>query len=311
MPRRQLPFGHAVKYVCDRGRWAPLPLVKVLWRSLSTIRGHRDVFELLKVPEYAELVRDDPRFGLRYLAGHYLASWITVPDRASCFVNHYRFLYDKLPRAFLRKMLHETWPLVKIDRSGHQFSVTIGSSHTEGAEGELSLRLEVDGEPVFMLSFTIVPGRILNCASLNALLVSRLQGVKGRFRQISLATKSMAYVSPPDLLLAVLQGIGEGFGIDVVACIFGADHISYCEEYSSLFAAAYDQYFADRVLARRTDHVFLSPIPITEKPLSHLTEGHKLRARKRRQFKRQVAADVRQLICGMCSGDVSFLHSVC
>lgn len=295
-----LPIRPVAALAREKKTWSPILLAGVLWRAVCSVAHHRTIRDILELPEYSALSMADPRFGLKYLTHGYLASWLSVTDRAACFHNHYTFLYEKLRHEFLARVLREAVPLVEINRSEHRFVVTLGLSRAHDKEGELSLHLEVDGDAVFNLSFTVVPGRILRSHATHVLLISRIQGVKGRFHQISMATKAMAYVSPPDLLLAALQGVGEGFGIDVLACISGADQNSYREDLSALFASAYDDFFTERVVAKKTGYVFMSPLPIVRKPLSHLTDGHKLRARKRREFKSQITDCVRQVIVEIC-----------
>jgi hypothetical protein len=68
------------------------------------------------------------------------------------------------------------------------------------------------------------------------------------------------------------------------------------EEFSSHYRSAYDDFFAELGATRNSAGFFVSPIPMPEKPVASIKQGHKLRTREKRAFKLQVAADVCQLL---------------
>jgi uncharacterized protein VirK/YbjX len=282
--------------------WSPGLVLGLIWRAVCNVSNQWSIREILKLPEYAELARIDLRFRFRYLARDYLSKRFTVAERACCFSHHYEWLHNHLSSAFLSKILHEAVPLVEVRDCGNSYTIACSSSRPIDTEGDLSLNLEVNGETVFILSFNIVPGRVVRSPAADVLLITRMQGVKGCYPQISLATRTMRCVAPPALLVAALEGLGDALGIRTLACISGTDQNSYCSKSAAYFGAAYDAFFIARGVNKNEANIFVSPIPMNEKPLALIKKGHKLRAKRRHAFKRMVAEAARQAFYEYCHG---------
>jgi len=308
----------------QRKTWTPGLLAGVLWRALTNIGRQHEIFKLLKLPDFEALIQTDPRFALKYLTHDYLSRGFSVSERAACFVHHYKRLHAKLPGALLRKILYRDISLFDADEDGHRLGIALSLSRPKDhvgnhsveiqhdKEGELSLYLRVDRDIVFVLSFTIVPGRVVKSEAADVLLITRLQGAKGYFRQIHIATKALHDVAPGAMLVAALQGIAEPLGIGEIACIRGADQSSYCDKWEHSFKTAYDDFWADLGVELNTANFFVSSVPIQEKPLASIKQGHKLRTREKRIFKRQVAEEVSNLLRELCQGEqhaIPELHS--
>ena len=163
-------------------------------------------------------------------------------------------------------------------------------------EGELSLILRVNAAPVFNLSFTVIPGWVVESASPDVLFITRLQGIEGCFQPISRATRALCDVAPPALLFAVIEGIAMALGIQEVAGICATGHISYSEECAQSLTETYDDFFASIGAAKSPTCFYRSPIPAQRKPLASIKKGHKTRTRKKRAFKQKVAEDVCRLL---------------
>ena len=306
-PRREaaapgLFLGPLSNLARQRKSWTPALLAGVLWRAVSNIGKHRRIMELLKYPEFAELAHADPRFAFKYLTAGYLARSFSVADRATCFTHHYQTLHSILPRPFLVRILRGDTMLLQIREADTRYTVTFGLSRQHDKEGELSLNFQVDGATVFIMSFTIVPGKIIQSASSDVLFITRIQGVKGCYGQISRATKALHDVAPSALLLATLQGVGQALGIPALACISGQDQNSYCQECDSSFKTAYDHFFAELGVEKNAAGFFVADIPLNEKPLVLIKQGHKLRTREKREFKREISDKVNELLRANCRG---------
>jgi uncharacterized protein len=282
--------------------WTPALLAGVLWRAASNIGRHRRILELLKYPEFAELAHADSRFAFKYLADGYLARSFSVAQRAACFTHHYQTLHHILPRPFLMRILNRDVIIVSVREAETRYAVTFGLSRSHDKEGELSLNFQVDGATVFIMSFSIVPGIVIQSPSADVLLITRIQGVKGCYKQISRATKALHDVAPGALLLATLQGVAQALGIPALACISGVDQNSYCPEFEASFETAYDQFFTQIGVEKNAAGFFVADIPLTEKPLMLVKQGHKLRTREKREFKREIRDQVSELLSANCRG---------
>jgi uncharacterized protein VirK/YbjX len=272
--------------------WAPDLLAGLVWRGLFNIGAHRKVRQLLKLLPFTETARNNPRFAFKYLSRNYLARGLTTAQRASCFLHHYRRMHAALPERTLRLILHEFITVHEIRTGGSRFTVTMGLSRDHNKEGEFSFYLHVDSEIVFLLAFTIVPGAIVKSEAAEVLLISRLQGMKGSYELIQLATKALHNVAPDALLFTALQGIAVAFGIGEIAAVSAARQGSYTEDSAADFRQAYDSFLVGLGIPQTADGFFVTAVPLEGKPIASIKKGHKIRTKQKRAFKQQI-----QLAC--------------
>ena len=282
--------------------WSPQRLAGVLWRVAANLGRHGRVLKVVRLPEYADMVQGDVRFAFKYLTRGYLSRNLTVAERAACFERHYRRLYEMLPSSFLLKILKRDETLLQMENCGSCYAVTLGLPRDHDKEGELSLNLVVDGQTIYVLSFTIVPGTVLRSSADDAFLISRMQGVKGLYKQIQSATKALHDVAPGAVLVAALQGLGEALDIEAMACIRAQDQNSYCADYDRSFRANYDDFFIELGAEKNEAEVYLAPIPLKEKSMLQIKPGHKLRTREKREFKREIARQIEERMRERCRG---------
>jgi uncharacterized protein VirK/YbjX len=261
----------------------------VLWRGFTHISTHREVLSfLLRFPPYAEIVFNCKRFAFKYLTQNYLVQGFSVEERAVCFLHHYNRLHEALPDSLLCRTLFEGVTIHEISEGANRFILTLGLSAPNYKEGELSLYMRVDGNIVFVLSFTIVPGWVVSSQAAEILLITRLQGVRGAFSQISDATKTLHNVAPDALLFAALQGIANAFGIVEIVAVSATRQSYFTQDTSAVFKEAYDDFFAGLGIPKDAAGFFRIPLPFQEKPLAFIKHGHKLRTREKRAFKQQI-----------------------
>jgi uncharacterized protein VirK/YbjX len=275
---------------------SPARFARLLWAFATNIVRQLEIFRILALPTFTSLLRLEPIFPFKHLTRGYLVRGLSSTERAASFVHHYRRLNAIFPSSILRKILYKDSTLLKKQVDGHLFSVRFGLARKEVREGELALALLVDGLTVYLLQFTIVPGWVVKSPAADVLLVSRLQGMKGCYSQVRLATKAFLDVAPPALLLASLHGIAKACAIDEMAGISAASQFSYVDDCADSFRAAYDDFWIELGAKRISASFFASPIPPQEKSLDTVTNGHKSRTRKKRAFKQQIADDVFRLL---------------
>ena len=282
--------------------WSLPLLAGALWRVVANIGRHGRVLKVVRLPEYAILVQGDARFAFKYLTRGYLSRNLTVAERAACFERHYLRLHELLPRAVLLSILNRDETLLAFEEQESRYAVTLGLPRDHDKEGELSLNLVVNGQTVYILSFTIVTGSALHSSAEDVFLISRIQGVKGFYKQIQSATKALHDVAPGALLVAALQGLGEALHIEAMACIRAQDQNSYCVDYDRSFRANYDDFFTELGAKKNEAEVYLASIPLREKPMLQIKPGHKLRTREKREFKREIAQKVEERMRERCRG---------
>ena len=281
--------------------WSPARVARVSWGLLTNIGAAFRILQLAKLKVFKDFLHTNPRFPFKCLIRDYLARGLSVAESMACFSHHYKRLHANLPGPLLHRTLSSTVTLHEAQQDDTSYSITLCFSRAFEKEGELSINLLVDRAEVFVLSFTIVPGWVVQSQAADVLLISRLQGVHGYFRQIRGVTRALHDVSPPALLLAALQGFAAVLGIDEFAGVCATRQSSYTEEFSSLYIGAYDDFFSGLGLVVNDSGFFVSPIPYRDKPMSSIKQGHKLRTRQKRAFKRQIA----QAVCHALQQEVA------
>ena len=287
------------------GSLSPLRIARLTWGGLISIAFQPEIIRLMRLEPYAQIAQDDPRFAFKYVTLEYLAHGMSTSERAASFLWHYKRLHATFPNRLLRQAMVGTIPVFEIPEDRHRFLITMGMSRPVHNEGEMSLHLLVDGEIVFTLAFTIVPGWVVKSKAREVLLISRIQGVRGRYDEISLATKSMRDVAPGALLLAALQGFGKALGIEEFASVSSTTHrYSVEEQFAPHVESNYDGFFEALGVPRTPYGYFSSPIPMEDKPLAQIKKGHKIRTKEKRAFKEDVQNAVAGFFEKHCAADV-------
>jgi len=275
--------------------WAPKRLGRILWSISSNLRGQIELLRIFSLPAFRYMVLLDPVFPFRHLSTEFLFRGLSAKERTASLLHHYRFFISRISNHLVRQFGHWEIPVIEHRKNGRDFAVTLGPpGRNDLWEGESLLQLLVDGVPVYHLQFTIVPGWVLHSEQTDVVLVQRLQGVKGCFEPVSAATGAFGNAAPPLLLVTVLQGIAAAWGIHEMACVSAKSQISrkLCndERSSALFRQAYDDFFLELGATRISADFFSLSLPIEEKPIELVGNGHKARTRKKRAFRHEIAA---------------------
>jgi uncharacterized protein VirK/YbjX len=260
-----------------------------MWGLLTNLGTQREILRLLELRPLDEIAERRPRLAFKYLLHDYLARDFRVPERASCFLHHYRRMHCVLPESALRQILQGDVTLYEIREGCSYFALTLGMPEpTFDREGELSIHLRVDGKVVFNLTFTISPGWVVKSEAPEILLIARIQGTKGCNKQIKLARKVFHDYSPRTVLLAALQGIADAFEIGEVAAVCATNQISYKSKYAATLKRGYDDFFTKLGMVKTAAGFFSCSIPIKSKPLSSFKGRAKYRAKKRHAMRQQI-----------------------
>jgi uncharacterized protein VirK/YbjX len=284
--------------------WSPRRLFPMLSRIVFGFPRQLEIFHILKRPAYADLVRIDPRLPYKCLTSDYLARGLTIVERQACFAYHYRRMAALLPDHLLRQALFSWITLEEIHEDGHTFVLKMGRSRPKNREGEMSLLLDVDGELVSILSFTLVPGWVVKSEAEEVLLITCLQGKPQKFSQVHLAMKSLQGVAPAAFLIAALSGVALAFGIQEMAGICAESQTCYGRDDNAAFKASYDDFWIALGATQRSGNFFLGPLPPREKPLELVKPGNRPKRKAQRAFKRQIIEKVSNLLRDSRHGDI-------
>ena len=295
-------LGSVLIFARSRYYWSPARVIRILWGVLTNIPEQFELLRIMRFPAFADFLRTDPRFRFKFLIRDYLVRDFSTAQRTACFLHHYKRLHASMSGDLLHRVLHRRVTVLEALRDDIQIEINLCFSRPFEKEGELSLNLHVDGAVVFVLSFTIVPGWVTQSEAEEVILISRLQGTNGYYPQIRAATKALHDVGPAALLLAALHGFAKAFSIGRMAGVSAIRQSSYTEELSLFYKNAYDDFFSEIGVSKNASGFFLSSIPPEDKPISSIKQGHKIRTKEKRQFKRQVAEVVCLLLRQQMSG---------
>jgi uncharacterized protein VirK/YbjX len=292
------------KLAREKYYWSPVRFPRIVWTMVGNVSTQIRILRVLSRPAYRQLMKINPRFPLKHSGLDYLARGLTVEQQAECFIHHYRRLPDVLPEDVLEQVLLEDFLLDEIRSGDDRFAVRMALSRPRDDEGELSLNFEVNGELVFVLSFTIVPGWVVHSEAQEVVLVSRLQGVRGCYDEIRRVTKTMYYLTPPALLFAALCGVAEAFGIKAMAGITATmkPEFHFYEGEATHIRQAYDGFFTELGATRGPAEFYLATMPPQEKPITPIEQGRKkgskgVRPRKKKALKKEITHRIYLLLC--------------
>jgi len=253
---------------------------------------HRRVLTVGKLPDFHGMTKYQPRFLYKYLNNLYLVRGLGVKARGEAFIRHYHTFAAAFDRAFLSGLQEGQVPLMAAERGGVSYEITMCQSLQYMNEGEVSLHFCADGEVIYIAAFTIVPGWTLEIDTDSALLVTRLQGSRGKFGAISKATKDLMDLTPQFILFSALQGIAMVLGISYIGSVSGARHISNEDPQSPLFHKAYDDFMVSQGAVGSADDLFRLQVPVREKPLNYIKRDHRARTLRKRRFRTRIVRDV-------------------
>ena len=286
------PAGSPLPFARDRYYWSPPRVARLLWGVVTTIPCQLQLLRVMKEPIYSKLLQNEPRFRFKFLIRDYLVRDFSAAQRTACFLHHYKRLHSGMSVILLQQILHRSVTVLEVQKDDIHVGVTLCYSRPFEKEGELSFNLLVDEEVVYVLSFTIAPGWVVQSDAREVLLISRLQGTNGYYPQIRAATKALHDVGPAALLLAALHGFAKAFDITQMASVSAVRQSTYTEDSSLSYKRSYDDFFSELNLERSPSGFFFSVVPPEDRPMSSIKKGHKIRTREKRQFKRHIAENV-------------------
>jgi uncharacterized protein VirK/YbjX len=286
------------KLARQRYYWSSDRFSRIVWTLARNIPTQLKVLRVLSRPAYKQLMASNSRFPLKWMGLDYLARGLTLAQQAECFMHHYRRLPDVLTEDALVKTLLDEILLDEIREGSNLFAIKMALSRPWDDEGELSLNFEVNGRAVFVLSFTIIPGTIVQSKSDEVMLISRVQGVRGCYDEIQFATKTLHDIAPPALLFAALCGVADAYGVNAMAGINATmkPEFHFYQGEAGNIQEAYDDFFTELGATKGPANFFLSDLPPREKPITLIKRGHKTRTRTKRAFKREIAQRICRLL---------------
>jgi uncharacterized protein VirK/YbjX len=269
----------------------------LVWRGLTNLTTLRRILRFLNLPTFIDLVQDNPKFAFKCLTDAYLMKGLSIPDRADCFLHNHELLLQRVPTSVLRQIL--TWGIdvAEFTEEGIRFTVRCGLSRPCGKEGEQSLILLADGEILYTLTFTVVPGRIIGSKSVESILISRMQGEADLpSRKLKAAQIALSRLRFGSVLLSCLEGFSLALGIEEITCVSSSLQLSYAPAHASRFKHAYEDLLVERGFGLNERGIYVSPVPIRERTPEENKAHHPNRARARHALRQKLSASCREAV---------------
>jgi uncharacterized protein VirK/YbjX len=218
----------------------------------------------------------------------YLAISLRGGERLSCYFGHYAFLCENIVPSLLEKLLSEDIVVYRAKPADVTYKIVLSVSHWHQFEGEMTLGFRADDMNLYLLSFTIVPGRIVGLADPHVILVSRMQGSPGKYPELRHATKELREIHPQAAVFAALRGVAQAAGLSHIAGVSASNQVAYEDGKAECFEQAYDGFFASVDAARRNDSYYIAEARPPQRPLPSGKYAHKLRAKKKLDLKAEI-----------------------
>lgn len=271
---------------------------------LLTWRQHQALVKVIDQPHTRAVRARFPRVQYRYTLP-YLSMSLDWQERWSALKSHYAFVNAVFGADFSQRVLDDRLEIWHREQDGHLLSVHIQGlcPVTKHREGELTLCFKMDGLPIYKMSFSFIRWGDLNLNDLagtvpveHAMYIGRVQGVSGAMESIRLATGLLGDIAPQDLLMSVLFGLASALNIRKVIGVSDETCVS-CDTIAVSDSSFSYKQFWDRYngLLLSGGHVLVS-LPLAEKPLSEISSKHRKRTQRKRDFKKQVAAQSEQAL---------------
>ena len=277
-------------FVLDRRKYSVLVAAQ---RGLRKARGLLQPGGLAALHASAAFqahIRFDPDHDpLFFLSNrHYLAQGLAVADRIAAALCHYQhqdraFTPDYAAAVYANGAL-TLWAQTV---NGIRYDIRLMPGNDVAYEGGLSLVLHVDGGRVCVMSFSLVPTRILLPVGQtglpdNMVFVTRKQLTQERDYQVAF-NKAFDRCTPGHLCLGALAGIAQAQGHSFLFGIAAERHPSFIPAMASHFQTAYSDFWRSVSGKKLSDMGYLIDLPMQLPPLESLEPTRRKRATARRQ----------------------------
>ena len=234
--------------------------------------------------------RSEPVVLFKYL-GHYLANSFDTATRLRIMSHHYETLAACLPDLAGSAIPRNGMLLWSHPVELGTFTIRLCMPAGSYLEGDLALVFSVNAVRLHKLAFTCVPGDEVGVEAGTALLIGGSQGYPGTSALIRPASRTIGEISPAAMLVLALQALAKRLG---AAAILGvsADEQTSLRAHPEQAKSCYDALW-EMTGGEREGSFYRLPDGVAWKDTSHLSNGHRPRARRKRELKEKILAQIR------------------
>ena len=271
------------------------------WQALRFWREPQSRSRLDLVRQLDQAPGSVPATALRQLSQReYLVRGLDPRERLRCVLAHYRFEDASFDSGYLQAIYGagsgiDLW---RHDSSDGAFALTLSTGPQIGAEGDLTISLNVDGVVLHRLSFSWVEGALFGIDLPSAPLVTRNEG---RWSESGAAfaafERGFPNNSPSFFCFAALQGMAGLLGIERVLAVRAPAHVAYVahadEEAARAVENSYDGFWRILGGVELDARCYSIALPFYLKPLQDMPSKHRKRAAQRREYWRLIGEATR------------------
>jgi uncharacterized protein VirK/YbjX len=252
-------------------------------QPLAAVARHNEVVAFFNQPSMAPL--KPLSIANKYLSG-YLTKSFGKRARRDILLHHYRCIADRAAPDFLQHVLSGSYVLWSDAADSGSHSITLTFSTHSDYEGDLTLLFLSGAQPLFEISFAIVPGSAIGSDTAELLFIGRVQGTKNKFAEIKQATRACHDVAPQHMLMIAIESIARALGIKAVAGVTNDEQLANLPNKD--FRFDYNAFW-ENWDGRRTAGFYEIPIPLPLTALRDIRWIHRRRRRKKRVYKGEIA----------------------
>jgi uncharacterized protein VirK/YbjX len=255
----------------------------------SMIAGHVEVARVMGRPQTRALMRHHPRL-LNVYFGGYLAKSFSKKMRRAILKEHYTYLANRVGETFFDELVGNKPKLWHTTIDDQHYAVTLAFNRRHHTEGDLMLAFEENSVQLYVISFTIAPGTLVDSSATHAMLIARVQGAPGQFDVIRRASRTFGGIPLPHLLVAAAHGVAGALNIKVIAAVKHSEQLMTSTDLRVFFD--YDAFWQS-FLGTETDKFYLIPVRLPELPAEQI---HSRRTRMKRRARYEISASAKSYL---------------
>jgi uncharacterized protein VirK/YbjX len=240
---------------------------------------------------FGNAARTEPVLLFKYL-GHYLANSFDTAARLRIMSHHYETLAARFPDLGRVGFPGNGMLLWSHHAELDVFTIRLCTPAGSYLEGDVSLVFSVNGNPLHKLSFTCIPGEEAGLDAETALLIGGSQGFPRTAALIRQASKTIGEICPAAMLVLAVQALAKRLGAEAILGVSAEEQASL-RDHPQKAKSRYDVLW-EMIGGERQGSFYRLPDGVAWKDMSHLSNGHRPRARRKRELKERILAEIRE-----------------
>lgn len=200
----------------------------------------------------------------------------------------YSFHYTVLPKIFDKDfvdLIVDGGAVLWQSSTNPELAIYLKQGNQEFRDGEIELQFKYASKVIYYMGFTLVPQNILFKGSDSGVLITRVQGSTGYLDFLKPIKTDIADVGVNHLLFAAMRGLSAYMGFQSIFGVSAKFQSYYTESRFDRFNNTYDNFWQALQGTKVSETFYRLPAPYIDKDILEISQRHRSRTRKKRQFK--------------------------